>query len=117
MLISQKKETKQIVLNSIVELGEDLTIEKQGKGRQFTSRFIEAGIAHYTDFGDVLITKETLNKFIHTMIGCPLIINHKPINDKNADKERVGVISDVGTMRLTVGFIARVLYGINKLLI
>lgn len=95
MLISQKKETKQIVLNSIVELGEDLTIEKQGKGRQFTSRFIEAGIAHYSDFGDVLITKETLNKFIHTMVGCPLIINHKPINDKNADKERVGVISDV----------------------
>lgn len=29
------------------------------------------------------------------MVGCPLIINHKEITDKNADKERVGVISNV----------------------
>lgn len=93
MLISQNK--KQLVLNSALELGEDLTVEKKGKGRKFVSRFIEAGVAHYQEFGDVLITKETLDKFIQTMVGCPLIINHKEITDKNADKERVGVISNV----------------------
>ena len=93
MLISQNR--KQLVLNSALELGEDLTVEKKGKGRKFVSRFIEAGVAHYQEFGDILITKETLDKFIHTMVGCPLIINHKEITDKNADKERVGVISNV----------------------
>lgn len=93
MLISQNR--KQLVLNSTLELGEDLTVEKKGKGRKFVSRFIEAGVAHYQEFGDILITKETLDKFIHTMVGCPLIINHKEITDKNADKERVGVISNV----------------------
>lgn len=93
MLISQNR--KQLVLNSALELGEDLTVEKKGKGRKFVSRFIEAGVAHYQEFGDILITKETLDKFINTMVGCPLIINHKEITDKNADKERVGVISNV----------------------
>ncbi len=93
MLKSQN--TKQLVLNSALELGEDLTVEKKGKGRKFVSRFIEAGVAHYQEFGDILITKETLDKFIHTMVGCPLIINHKEITDKNVDKERVGVISNV----------------------
>jgi hypothetical protein len=29
------------------------------------------------------------------MVGCPVIIKHKDITDKNADKERVGVVSDV----------------------
>lgn len=84
-----------LITNSAVELGDDLGIETNGKGRKFISRFIEAGVAHYEQFGDVLITKETLDKFIHTMIGCPVIIKHKDITDKNADKERVGVVSDV----------------------
>ena len=90
-----KTKTKNsLIINNAVELGE-LTSEANGKGRKFTSRFIEAGVAHYEQFGDVLITKETLNKFIHTMVGCPVIIKHKDITDKNADKERVGVVSEV----------------------
>lgn len=92
MLKSKKKNN--LTINNAVELGE-LTSEANGKGRKFTSRFIEAGVAHYEQFGDVLITKETLNKFIHTMVGCPVIIKHKDITDKNADKERVGVVSRV----------------------
>ena len=84
-----------LITNSAVELGDDLTAETNGKGRKFVSRFIEAGVAHYEQFGDVLITKETLDKFINTMIGCPVIIKHKDITDENADKERVGVVSDV----------------------
>lgn len=93
MLISQSK--KQLITNSLLELGEDITDGQKGKGRKFVSRFIEAGVAHYQDFGDVLITKETLDRFIHTMVGCPVIIQHKEITDKNADKERVGVVSNV----------------------
>lgn len=92
MLKSQKKNS--LIINNAIELGE-LTTEANGKGRKFTSRFIEAGVAHYEQFGDVLITKETLDKFIQTMVGCPVIIKHKDITDKNADKERVGVVSRV----------------------
>lgn len=92
MLKSQKKNS--LIINNAIELGE-LTTEANGKGRKFTSRFIEAGVAHYEQFGDVLITKETLDKFIDTMIGVPVIIKHKDITDKNADKERVGVVSRV----------------------
>ena len=95
---SEKFEDKfktNLVTNSLLELGDDISDEAKGKGRKFVSRFIEAGVAHYRDFGDVLITKETLDKFINTMVGCPVIITHKDIDDNNADKERVGVVSEV----------------------
>ena len=84
-----------LITNSTVELGDDLSTETNGKGRKFVSKFIEPGVAHYEQFGDVLIKKETLDKFKDTIIGAPVIIKHKDITDKNADKERVGVVSDV----------------------
>ena len=84
-----------IITNSSIELQGDLSLEGNGKGRKFVSKFIEPGVAHYEEFGDVLITKETLDKFINSMIGAPVIIKHKDITDKNADKERVGVVSNV----------------------
>jgi len=84
-----------LIINNAIDLGSDISDEKNGKGRSFTSRFIESGLAHYQEFGDVLITKETLDKFIHTMVGCPVIIKHKDITDENVEKERVGVISEV----------------------
>ena len=93
MLKSQTKNSLTVV--NELQLADDLVIEGKGKGRKFVSRFIEAGVAHYAEFGDVLITKETFNKFIDSMIGCPVIIKHKDITDKNADKERVGVVSNV----------------------
>ena len=93
MLKNIEKQT--LTVNNKMELGEDISVEAKGKGRKFVSRFIEPGVAHYEEFGDVLITKETLDSFIHTMIGCPVIIQHKDIDDENADKERVGVISNV----------------------
>ena len=86
------KDKKQIVLNSDIELGEQ---EGNGKGRYFVSRFIEPGIAHYEELGDILITKETLNKFIQTMVGVPVIIDHEDVTDKNVDKLRVGSVSKV----------------------
>lgn len=86
------KDKKQLVLNSNIELGEQ---EGNGKGRYFMSRFIEPGIAHYEELGDILITKETLNKFIQTMVGVPVIIDHEDVTDKNVDKLRVGSVSKV----------------------
>lgn len=93
-MLKEQKKNNLIIVNAL-DLGEDVNSEGNGKGRKFTSRFIEAGVAHYEQFGDVLITKETLDKFIQTMVGCPVIIKHKDITDKNADKERVGVVSRV----------------------
>ena len=83
-----------LILNSTIELV-DVQEEGNGKGRPFVSRFIEPGIAHYKELGDILITKETLNKFINTMVGCPVIIEHEDVTDASADKLRVGVVSRV----------------------
>jgi len=93
MLKLNEKQT--LTVHNKMELGEDISVEAKGKGRKFVSRFIEPGVAHYEEFGDVLITKETLDRFINTMVGCPVIIQHKDIDDENVDKERVGVISNV----------------------
>ena len=87
-------EKTNLILNSTIELV-DVQEEGNGKGRPFVSRFIEPGIAHYKELGDILITKETLNKFINTMVGCPVIIEHEDVTDANADKLRVGVVSSV----------------------
>lgn len=85
-----------IITNSSIELQGDLSLEGNGKGRKFVSRFIEPGIAEYKGtFGKILITKETLDSFIMSMVGCPVIIKHKDITDKNVDQERVGVVSEV----------------------
>ena len=89
------KEKQILTIQNAIELNEDISSEAKGKGRAFTSRFIEPGVAHYEEFGDVLITKETLDKFIQTMVGCPVIIKHKDIDDSNVDEERVGVVSNV----------------------
>lgn len=87
--------TKLEVLNSI-SLQDAKDLEEKGKGQHFVSRFIEPGIAEYKNsFGKILITKETLDKFIRTIIGVPVIIKHKDIDSSNVDKERVGVVSEV----------------------
>lgn len=78
-----------IATNSII-LGEDTG----GKGRVFQSRFLQAGLVKYS-FGVCLLTKETINKFVNTFIGCPVRIDHKDITDENAKDERVGVVSDI----------------------
>ncbi|MBR5786518.1 MAG: DUF2213 domain-containing protein, partial [Clostridia bacterium] len=89
-IFSKKSRT---VNNAIITLGD---IDDSGKGRHFKSRFIQPGVAGYPgQFGNVLITKESLDKFIKTMVGVPVIINHKDINKKNADDLRVGVVNSV----------------------
>lgn len=96
LTMSEKfKQSANLVVSNSITLQDEVTDAELGKGRKFVSRFIEAGLVHYKEFGDVLITKETLDKFINTMVGCPVIINHKDITDKNVEDERVGVISNV----------------------
>ena len=86
--------TEKLIVNNTIELDIQET-EGNGKGRYFISRFIEPGIAHYEELGDILVTKETLDKFVQTFVGCPVIIDHKDVTDKNVDKLRVGTISRV----------------------
>lgn len=42
-----------------------------------------------------LIRKESLDKFIQSMVGAPVIINHKDLTKNNVDSLRVGVITRV----------------------
>ena len=93
-MLKEKDVKKRITVVNALELGE-IEGDAKGKGRRFVSRFIEPGLAHYEEFGDVLITKETFDKFIQTMVGCPVIIKHKDITDANVDEERVGIVSRV----------------------
>ena len=93
-MLKEKDIKKRITVVNALELGE-IEGDAKGKGRRFVSRFIEPGLAHYEEFGDVLITKETFDKFVQTMVGCPVIIKHKDITDANVDEERVGIVSRV----------------------
>lgn len=43
----------------------------------------------------MLIKKESFDKFINTLEGAPVIINHKDLTEENADDARVGVVSNV----------------------
>ena len=93
-IFSQKLDTQlKTVHNAIITLGDT---DDSGKGRKFKSRCVKPGVAGYPgQFGNVLITKESFDKFINTMVGVPVIINHKDITAKNANDERVGVVSNV----------------------
>lgn len=83
-----------VVDNSTIELKEEIT-QDNIQGRKFVSRFIEAGVVNYADLGNVLIKKETIDKFIDSMVGCPVVIGHKDLNAKNIENERVGSIANV----------------------
>ena len=65
-----------------------------GKGRFFRARFLQAGLVKYS-FGVCLLKKETIDKFVYKFVGCPVVIDHKDVSDKNAKDLRVGVISKV----------------------
>ena len=93
-IFSQRLSTQsKTVNNAIITLGD---IDDSGKGRKFKSRFLTPGIAGYPgQFGNVLIKKESFDKFIKTLEGAPVIINHKNLTEENADTARVGVVSNV----------------------
>lgn len=68
--------------------------EVAGKGRQFKSRFLVPGLVKY-DYGVCLLTKENADKFIQNFVGCPVIINHQDVTNKNAKEISVGNIFSV----------------------
>ena len=61
------------------------------EGRPFKSRFLQAGLVKY-DFGVCLLKKETIDKFLNTFVGCPVIIDHK---DDIAEDDSVGTINKI----------------------
>lgn len=78
------------VNNSIITLGDT---DDSGKGRHFKSRFIQPGLAGYPgQYGNALIKKENLDKFVYTLRNKPVIINHK---DEIEEKDKVGEVFNV----------------------
>ncbi len=61
------------------------------EGRPFKARFLQAGLVKY-DFGVCLLKKETIDSFINTFIGTPVIIDHK---DDITEADKVGVINNI----------------------
>lgn len=76
--------------NAIITLGDT---DDSGKGRHFKSRFIQPGLAGYPgQFGNALIKKENLDKFVRTLRNKPVTINHK---DNIGDDDKVGEVLNV----------------------
>lgn len=90
-IFSQKLNTEsKTVNNAIITLGDT---DDSGKGRHFKSRFIQPGLAGYPgQYGNALIRKENLDKFVHTLRNKPVIINHK---DNIGDDDKVGEVLNV----------------------
>ena len=83
--------SKATVNNALIQFGD--TTDSAGEGRPFKSRFIQPGIAGYPgQFGSVLITKESLDKFVQTLVGKPVIVNHK---DEITEDDEVGKVEQV----------------------
>lgn len=72
---------------------------EKGKGRRFVSKFIEPGIIKYSDDKGqpyvALVKKEAIDRFINSIIGCPLIIKHHDVNKDTVEDLRCGIISNV----------------------
>jgi hypothetical protein len=72
---------------------------EKGKGRRFTSKFIEPGIIKYSDDQGkpyvALVKKEAIDRFIGSIVGCPLIIKHHDVNKDTVEDLRCGIISEV----------------------
>ena len=65
-------------------------------GKKFKSKFIQAGLANYPNsFGVALIRKESFDKFINTLEGKPVIINHKDVIKDNFKDIGVGTVCNV----------------------
>lgn len=77
--------------NAIIQIGD---IDDTGKGRHFVSRFIKDGLVKIEGHGIVLLKKETLDASLPSMVGTPVIIQHQNVTKSNADKLRIGTISN-----------------------
>lgn len=80
----------EIEAQNAIYLGE----ETGGRGRQFRARFLVPGLVKY-DYGVCLLTKKNADKFIQGFTGCPVVINHQTVTDKNVKDIAVGYIFSV----------------------
>ena len=62
----------------------------EGRGRHFVSRFIEPGLVSYDKAGVLKVSKETLDKFVQSLVGCPVIIRHQKVSNDNVEDLRCG---------------------------
>ena len=82
--------------NIVILNGLQLEDERNGKGRYFTSKFLEPGLAKYSEpIGTILLDKQTIDNFVSSFKGCPVVIDHVDVTDGNAKEKRVGVVSNV----------------------
>ena len=90
-IFSQKLNTQsKTVCNAIITLGDT---DDSGNGKLFRSRFIQPGLAGYPgQYGNALIKKKNLDRFIYTLRGKPVTINHK---SEITDDDKVGIVNDV----------------------
>ncbi len=86
----QVRNSESVKRSQDIYLGE----ETGGKGRQFRARFLVPGLVKY-DYGVCLLTKENADRFIEGFTGCPVVIDHKNVTDKNAKDVSVGNIFSV----------------------
>lgn len=77
--------------NAVIQLGD---IDDSGKGRKFVSKFIQPGLVKIEGHGIVLLRKETLDESLPTIVGSPVIIQHKDVTEENANELRCGVIAN-----------------------
>jgi hypothetical protein len=78
------------VNNAIITLTDT---DDSTKGKHFKSRFIQPGLAGYPgQFGNALIKKENLDRFVHTLRNKPVTINHK---DKITEEDKKGEVFNV----------------------
>ena len=65
-----------------------------GKGKYFKARFLQPGLVKYS-FGVCVLEKDTIDKFIHGFVGCPVIIGHKDVTSENAKELSCGNICHI----------------------
>lgn len=65
-----------------------------GKGKYFKARFLQPGLVKYS-FGVCVLEKDTIDKFIHGFVGCPVIIGHKDVTNDNAKELSCGNICHI----------------------
>lgn len=65
-----------------------------GKGKYFKARFLQPGLVKYS-FGVCVLEKDTIDKFIHGFVGCPVIIGHKDVTSENAKDLSCGNICHI----------------------
>ena len=63
--------------------------------KEYSCNFLEPGLVSYEDVGAgiALLKKETILKALKSMVGKPVLIDHKDVTPKNFERHAVGLVS------------------------